>query len=77
MGDGNGRLVGAEFSRSFAGRGLNVILIARRVERVEAVAAELEQKNSLATHVIQADLMRARAASEVGAALPTSAYASW
>ena len=53
--------LGAEFARQCAARGDELVLVARRRDRLEALAAELGGR----THVITADLSRADAAQAV------------
>lgn len=57
--------IGAEFARSLAARGLNVILTARRKEKLEELASELSSKHSVKTHVISADLSQPGAAAKL------------
>ncbi|HTS83452.1 MAG TPA: SDR family oxidoreductase [Myxococcaceae bacterium] len=47
--------LGEDFARLFAGDGVDLVLVARRRERLEALAAELRQRN-VSVHVISADL---------------------
>lgn len=48
--------LGAEFARQLAARGDHLILVARRRERLEALAGELEQAHGITVHVLTADL---------------------
>jgi uncharacterized protein len=48
--------IGKAFAEVFAGNGWNVILAARRFERLEALAADLAQRYHIAATPIQADL---------------------
>lgn len=48
--------LGADFARNLAGRGMNVVLVARRMERLEALAQELRTKHNVETRVIALDL---------------------
>lgn len=48
--------LGTEFARSFAERGHDVTLVARRTDRLEAVAAEIRSAHGVAAHVVTADL---------------------
>jgi short-subunit dehydrogenase len=55
--------LGAEFARQLAGRGANVILVARRADRLEALKSELETARGVTATVIAADLAAPGAAS--------------
>jgi uncharacterized protein len=55
--------LGAEFAGQLAARGANLILVARRVNRLEALKVELEAKYAVTATVIAADLAAAGAAS--------------
>jgi uncharacterized protein len=61
--------IGAEFARALARDGMNVVLTARREERLRELAAELEKAYSVTTRIVSADLARPeeveRLASEV------------
>ncbi len=57
--------LGAEFARQLAGIGLNVVLVARRQERLIALAQELELAHSIKTRVVAADLSDPRAAEQL------------
>lgn len=48
--------IGAEFVRQLASHGLNVVLIARRVEMLEELSGEVKSKHGVETKVITADL---------------------
>ena len=48
--------LGAEFARQLAARGLNTILVARRQDRMEALAAEIQQTWRVHTRIISVDL---------------------
>ena len=50
--------IGAEFARQIAAKGLNVVLIARRKQLLEALAHQLEEKYSVHTKTIEADLIK-------------------
>jgi short-subunit dehydrogenase len=62
--------IGAEFARALAREGLSLVLTARRRERLEALAGELEQTYAIETRVVACDLAEAggaeRLADEVG-----------
>ena len=51
--------IGATFARTLAARGHDLILIARRPDRLEALAAELAQQNGAKSEIIAADLTAA------------------
>ena len=48
--------IGAEFAKQLAANALNVILVARRQDRLEAIAGELHTRHQIETKVIVADL---------------------
>ncbi len=48
--------IGAEFSRQLARMGLNLILVARRKQRLEELARQLEGRNKIQARVVPADL---------------------
>lgn len=50
--------IGAEFAKQLAERNLNLILIARRKEKLEHLARSLEKKNKVQVETIIADLSR-------------------
>jgi short-subunit dehydrogenase len=60
---------GSEFARLFAGDGHDVVLVARRRERLEALARELEAKHGVRAHVIPLDLAGPDAVSALTGAL--------
>nr|WP_199239253.1 SDR family oxidoreductase [Streptomyces sp. ICBB 8177] len=53
--------LGAEFARQWAERGADVVLVARRLDRLETLAAELEKAYGVTATPIAADLARAGA----------------
>ena len=53
--------LGTEFARLFARDGHDVVLVARRRERMEALAAELVAAHGITAHVVAADLADADA----------------
>ncbi|MGR8921561.1 MAG: SDR family NAD(P)-dependent oxidoreductase [Gammaproteobacteria bacterium] len=48
--------LGREYARALAARGADVVLVARRRERLEALAAELSRAHGVRCHVFAADL---------------------
>ena len=48
--------IGAEFAVQLAGMGLNLVLLARRKQRIEDLARQLESHNKIHTKTIVADL---------------------
>jgi short-subunit dehydrogenase len=48
--------MGAEFAGQLAAAGTNLILVARRLERLEALAQRLREKHAVAVECLQADL---------------------
>ncbi len=50
--------IGAEFARQLAARGCDVILVARRRERLEELAEELHEAHDIAAGIIEADLTK-------------------
>ncbi len=48
--------IGTEFARALARDGMSCILTARRAERLQSLAAELQQAHGVATRVVAADL---------------------
>ena len=48
--------IGEQFARELARRGLHVVLVARRAERLQAVAAEIERAHGVRTQVLTHDL---------------------
>ena len=56
---------GRELARLFAGDGHDVVLVARRRDRLEELARELETKHRVEAHVIPLDLARAGAVDEL------------
>jgi len=50
--------IGAQFAHQLAQHGLNLILAARRKERLDEMARELEQNHNIKVQTIQVDLSK-------------------
>ncbi|MCH8815997.1 MAG: SDR family oxidoreductase [Chloroflexi bacterium] len=50
--------IGAEFARQLAARGFDLVLVARRKDRLDAIAEEVSSANDVQTEVIEADLSK-------------------
>jgi short-subunit dehydrogenase len=61
--------IGAAFARAYAERGVDVALVARRRDRLEALAGELRAAHGVEAHVIAADLSKPEPQASVMAAL--------
>ena len=57
--------IGWAFAEELAARGLDLVLVARRVERLEDLAAALAQRHSVHANVLPIDLAAPDAASEI------------
>ena len=57
--------IGVELARLHARRGGDLVLVARRQDRLEAIKAELESAHGVKVHVIVRDLARADAAAQI------------
>jgi short-subunit dehydrogenase len=64
--------IGAEFARQLAGIGLNLILVARRKQRLDDLARQLESANKIAVQTIAADLSRPDFLSLIASAIGSS-----
>lgn len=49
--------IGEEFARRLAALGMNLVIVARREERLNAIADDARAKNNVQVHVIAADLL--------------------
>ncbi len=61
--------IGAEFARQIAGRGLNVILTARRGAKLDALSKEIQEETGVTALTIAADLSSKEAIDELAAAV--------
>ena len=57
--------IGAEFARQLAARGMHLVLVARRTELLESLAADLKAKHACRCEVIAADLSQPDAPRQV------------
>jgi short-subunit dehydrogenase len=57
--------IGAEFARQLAARGMHCVLVARRDDRLRALAEELEAAHGIRCEIVSADLSLPRAGREL------------
>jgi short-subunit dehydrogenase len=57
--------LGAEYADQLARRGLNLVLVARRLELLKTLAAQLSSKYGIRTKCIELDLSEADAAEQI------------
>jgi NADP-dependent 3-hydroxy acid dehydrogenase YdfG len=62
--------IGAATARAFAGAGARLILLARRRDRLEALAEELKRENQTDTHLLELDIREHETVRNQIAALP-------
>ncbi|HVM96509.1 MAG TPA: SDR family oxidoreductase [Candidatus Acidoferrales bacterium] len=61
--------IGAEFARALAREGMSCVLTARREDRLQVLANELQQQYGVATRIVVADLEQAGGAEQVAEAV--------
>ncbi len=61
--------IGAAFAEAYAARGVDLVLVARRVERLEAIAWKLASEHGVLAHILAIDLAEPAAASTIAAEL--------
>jgi len=61
--------IGAEFCRQLAGRGYSLVMVARRQDRLEELAATLKREHAVDCLVLPLDLAEPRAAGSIESAL--------
>lgn len=61
--------IGRAFALAFAALGADVVLVARRVDRLDALAAQIEREQDVKAHVAAVDLMAPETPSELQAEL--------
>jgi short-subunit dehydrogenase len=67
--------IGAEFARQLAARASNLVLVARRLDRLDALAAELRAGHSVTVTTVALDLAEPRAGETLAAELGTRGIA--
>ena len=57
--------IGTEFARQLAAQGFNLVLTARRLDRLQTLATDLQEQHSIQTHCISADLANPDAINQI------------
>jgi len=57
--------IGAELARQLAARGANLVLTARRTDRLSKLAKELTERHQIRTEIVAADLAKPQAPGEL------------
>ncbi len=57
--------IGRAFAEELAGRGINLVLVARRIDRLEVLAERLEDKNRISVMPLEVDLADSTAAARI------------
>jgi len=65
--------IGAEFARQLAAQGVNLILVARRKEKLEALASEFVKNYAIAVDILPADLSKSEEVALVESKISTTA----
>lgn len=61
--------IGASFARALGARGCNLVLVARRLDRLDAIAGELERQHGVTVSTVALDLSSPDAAGDLSAVL--------
>jgi short-subunit dehydrogenase len=60
--------IGEQFTRQLAAKGMNVVLVARRKDRLKALANEIAQQHGTVAEVVELDLLVEGAVDELSGA---------
>ncbi|MBX7116832.1 MAG: SDR family NAD(P)-dependent oxidoreductase, partial [Myxococcaceae bacterium] len=66
--------IGEAFARELASQGMDLVLVARRKEKLDALAVELAQQHKVRTLVVAQDLAQPEAATNIKAAVADSGF---